>query len=246
MKKAESAPVKTGLLALLGGAWETAKSLFSPWKADETLRKRIPEADLRAALLISGAAVILGAVLYLLIYAETLYFAAFSYTALSKAVGGPVPQPDFSSLDPFAVFLLLSAALTLLLGFFQDGIVYYALRLTGGKGTFTQQYYLSSFVALAMAISSSIMVFGPVPCLGAPVALAYLVMVLYFMFVVRCRAYATVHDLTYTHVLIVVFLSCIPLVVILFLGQGALASTLHIQQAQLYNLSSSTNVTSGA
>ncbi len=243
MEKAESESARMGLLTLMNTAWDTAKSLFDYRKADETLRQRIPEADLRAAVLVFVAVTVIGAVLSLVIYAEALYFDAFTYKALSEAIGEPAPEPDFSLLGPFAVFLLLTAPLTFLVSFCQDGIVYYALRLTGGKGTFAQQYYLSSFVALATAMSSSIMVFGPVPCLGAAAVLAYLVVGLYFMFVVRCRAYATVHDLSYLHVLTIVFLSCIAAVALLFYANGLAAGALHIPQEQLFNLTNMANIT---
>lgn len=243
MKKAESAPAKMGPLALMNTAWETAKSLFDYRNANERLGQRLPEADLRAAVAVFVAAMLVGAALSFVIYAETLYFAAFTYKVLSEAIGGPAPEPDFSTLGPFAIFLLLTAPLTLLVGFFQDGIAYYALRLTGGRGTFTQQYYLSSFVTLATAMSSSIMVFGPVPCLGTPAVIAYLVVAIYLMFVVRCRAYATIHDISYMHALTIVFLCCIPAVVALLYANGAVAGALQIPQAQLYNLTNMTNIT---
>jgi hypothetical protein len=253
MKKAERAPVwaDTGkavetagkAAGLLTTAWETTKSLFDPRKADEALRQRIPEANLRAAVALFLVATVVGAILSLIIYAETLYFAAFTYQTLAAAIGGPSPEPDFSSLGQFAVFVLIVSLTTFLVSFCQDGVIYYGLRLTGGKGTFTQQYYLSAFVALATAASSAVMVFGSVPCMGALAFLAYLALAFYFMFVVRCRAYATVHDLSYLHVLTIVFLSCIVAVAILLYVDGSAASTLHIPQAALYNLTNMTNVT---
>ncbi len=250
MKKAESAPAragKAGLLAYAGmleTSWNAAKSLFDYRKADETFSRMLPDADLRAAVSIFVVATLLGAVLSLAIYAESLYFAAYTYKTLAELAGSSVePEPDFSTLGTFALFLLFSTVTVLLVCLFQDGIVYYALRLTGGKGTFTRQYYLSSLVALSMAISSAIMIFGVVPCAGALAFFAYVAMTLYFMFWVRCRAYAMVHDLSYLHVLVIVFLSCIPALAILIAANGAAAGALHLPQAVYYNITNMTNAT---
>ncbi|MDD5340514.1 MAG: hypothetical protein PHV13_04680 [Candidatus ainarchaeum sp.] len=235
MKKAEGAAAYAGLL---NAAWGAAKSLFDYRKVDETLKQRLPGADLRSAVVIFVAAMLLGAVLSLIIYIESLYFAAFSYKTLAELAGSTVePQPDFSTLGQFALFLALSSAIVFLACLFQDGIAYYALRLTGGKGTFTRQYYLSSLVALSMAISSAIMIFGVVPCAGALAFFAYVAMTLYLMFWVRCRAYAMVHGLSGLHVFVIVFLSCIPTVALLLAANGAAAGALHLPQAAYYNMS---------
>jgi len=242
MEKAESAPAG-GPAGLARNVWETVRSLFDFRKADAALAQRIPEADLRAAAVIFAAAALLGAALSLVVYAETLYFEAFTFKALTEASGGVAPEPDFGSLGPFAFLVAITGVLTFFMNLFQDGIVYYALRLTGGKGTFTRQYYLSSFVALATVVSSSVLLLGPVPCMGLPAVAAYVILGFYFMFWVRCRAYARVHDLSHLQVFTIVLLSCIPVVAILLYANGAVAGALHIPQTQALDLTNMTNIT---
>ena len=228
---------------LLRTAWETSKSLFDYRKADEAMRLVVPHASIRNAVIVFVAAAAILAVLSLVIYAESIYFAAFTFKVLAETLGSPAAEPDFGALGPFALFVIISAPLGLLAASIQDGLIYYALRFTGGRGTFTQQYYLSSFVALAMTMSSAILLLTVVPCIGALALLVQYLLMFYLTFVVRCRAYAAIHGLSYGHVLVMVFLSCLPLIAAIFMVSGALADTLHIQQAAIYNITNLTNAT---
>lgn len=244
MKKAES--VAADLMAL-GSAWETAKGLFDYGRTGDALDRTLPSAGIRRAAIIFIAAGMLTMALSVAIYVESLHFAAFTLTALEEvgALAKGQVQPDYSTLGPFALFMLFTLPFAFLLSLAQEGIAYYGLRLTGGKGGFAEQYYLSSFVALSMAMSSGIMVLGPVPCVGMLAFAAYLLMTLYFIFIVRSKAYARLHGVAHLHAALVVLLSCVFVVIVGSAVNAAVTGALGLPQAAMYNLSSMTN-SSGA
>lgn len=244
MKKAES--VAADVLSL-GRAWETAKRLFDYGGADDALDKALPSAGIRQAAIIFIAAGLLSMVLSLAIYVESLHFAAFTLKALSEvgALAAGNIEPDYSTLRPFTLFMLFTLPFAFLLSLAQEGMAYYGLRLTGGRGRFAEQYYLSSFVALGMAMSSGIMVLGPVPCVGMLAFAAYLLMTLYFIFIVRSRAYARLHGVAHLHAALVVLASCIAVILVGSAVNAAVTGALGLPQAAMYNISSMANV-SGA
>lgn len=241
MKKAEGGLAAD--IATLAGAWGTAKRLFDFRKADEALGSQLPSAGIRKAVLIFLAAGVLSTIISFAAYVELAYFSAFTLKTLAEYVGSAIePQPDFSGAVPFALFLLIWLPFAFILALAQEGAVYYGLKLTGGKGTLAGQYYLSSFVALSMAMASGLALLGPVPCVGGLALLAYVVAVIYFVFAVRCRAYARLHDLHYLHVALVV-LAAGGLALLVGSATGsALGSALNIPQAAAYDLANLTNV----
>lgn len=224
--------------------WDKAKSLFYHGKVDETLESLLPSANLRNGLIILVVAGVLAAVLSLVIDIETTYFSSFTYKALSDITGIAERQSDYSGVGPFALFVFLfSLPFSIVFSFIQDGVVFYALRLTGGKGTFTSQLYLSSIVNLSMVMASGVMFLSPLPCLNLIAFLLYFGLILYFLFIVRSKAYAMVHDLSYYHVLVVVLAVSVPALVIIYMANGAAAGFFNLPSTYVYNLGDATNTT---
>ena len=201
-----------------GRILKCAKSLFHYNKAQHTLKQELPNANIRLALTVFLAAALISAILAVAIAAASMYMTAFEYGTLSEASNIDEPEIQWKDLVPVALFqFLFLVPFSLVFGLAYEGIAYHAIRITGGKGTFTQQYYLSSLVALSLTLSLVLGFLTPVPCLQILAVLALMVLALYFTFFVNAKAYQVVHDISYPHAFAIVLLLIIPgLLVILF------------------------------
>ena len=90
-------------------------------------------------------------------------------------------QIGWDEMLPFALFqLFFNVPFFVLFVFVYEKIVYGIMKLTGGIGTFPQQFHVSVLVALAMAIASSLGLITPLPCLDVIAAVGLLVLTIYF------------------------------------------------------------------
>ena len=206
-----------------GRIWQSVKDLFYYNRVGPALAKELPNAGLRLGVYVFLAAGLVSAILTIAITAFSMHMAAFEYSMISEVSDIGEAEVQWGGLLPVALFqFLFLVPFGLVFSLVYEGVVYKAMRLSGGKGTFAQQYYLSSLVALSMAISSVLGLFGPVPCLRLPAALALLLLVLYFVFFVNVRAYQVVHDVSFLHPFAIVLLLAIPrLLVVMFIVNAA-------------------------
>lgn len=187
------------------GIWAGVQALFNYKNIDATLKELLPGAGLRSAILLFVLGLLLSAFLGLAVSIEVEYFKAFTYDTLADA--GMVTEQAFNMAGVWslAAFLLLfGVPFGMLLGVLQEGAAYYLIRLSGGKGSFVQQYYLTAVIGMSLAASNAVLFLVPVPCAGFLAAVLWIALALYFAFYVRCKAYELVHDISLLHAFVIV------------------------------------------
>jgi hypothetical protein len=193
-------------------SWEGAKGLFDLKKADDTLKGLVPHADDRIAMatvLLSGLVVFAIALLMTL---ESIHVVNFASDTLTEVLGTAQQKLDFGIMLPVTLyyFLLYIVAGTVIF-YAHEGVAYALARATGGKGTLTQQIYVSSVLWLALSISLVVWLLIPLPCLVfAAVLSLILVSLLYVMAYMWAKAYSVVHGISLPHAAIIVLLLMVP------------------------------------
>jgi hypothetical protein len=212
----------------LGRSWEGAKALFDHGKADAMLRELIGRADERLGYALIGAGCLLLFVLTFAASAEYIHVVNFESRTVGDIVGEQLPTLDPAILVPIAAYsFILHAILTFGLNIAQEFAAFHMARLTGGTGTFRQQIYLSSVVWLAVSISWSVTLLGPLYCL-AFVAIASLILVTfaYLMVYMNGRAYAIAHNISLLHGATIALVLVVPKIAIWMLASTELASAM--------------------
>lgn len=218
--------------------WDSAKNLFHPKRVEAALKQEMKNAEVRLGVLVFLAAALLTAILTVAIMAESLYAAAYEYNIVSDMIGAAEVDVDWGALVPFTLFqFLFIMPFGLAFSLVYEGIVYKLMRVSGGKGTFSQQYYLSSLVALSLAMSIALGLLGPVPCLRLFVALAIIVLALYFTFFVNVKAYRIVHDISFLHAFVIVVLLAVPRILVVMYVVDAAAGLFSMPEFLVYDMS---------
>ena len=191
--------------------WQSATNLFHYRKIEKTMEDELPNADLRLAVMVIVAAGILSSMISILINLESIHLINFTYEVASEITAEPAPQISFDQLVPFALFqLLFNVPFIVLFTLVYEGIMFKILKALKGKATFMQQFYLSSIVMFAVALSSGVGLLLPLPCLQLLGIVAMIVLTVYFSLYVSARAYQVAHRIPFVHSFIVVALLLLP------------------------------------
>jgi hypothetical protein len=218
--------------------WECAKALFKYDKIEETLKGEIANADLRRGIYVFVGAALLSAIIAIGISAEAMYLVAFEYNTLADMAGGGEAIVQWENLIPFGLFeLLFLVPFGIVFSLVYEGVSYQLLRLSGGRGTFAQQYYLSAVVALAIAISSAIGLVAPLPCLQLVGLVALVGLTLYFLFYVSVKAYEVVHDVSFLHAFVIVVLLVVPRFLVMAVIANTVAGLFGLPELMPYQIS---------
>lgn len=203
-----------------GRIWASAKRLFYPLGVEKALKQELPRTDLRLGIYVFLAAALVSAILTTAVASWSIYMAAFEYKVLAEVSDIGKTEIWWGDLAPVALFqFLFMVPFSLVFSLVYEGIIYKIMRLTGGKGGFTKQYYLSSLVAFSLAMSLALGFLLPVPCFWLLAVLGILLLTLYFTFYVNVKAYQLVHGVSYLHALVIVLLLVIPkLLAIMFVA----------------------------
>lgn len=184
------------LLTSIKKPWDSAAKVFNYNTAEKALQEAVPDASTRMAVWVF----ILSGIITFIMAVAAIYCSAFIANTQSNAMQSAtgVYQPTVGINDfmapatlAFITYLPVGLALALLLEF----LAYHALKAMGGKGTFAQQLYLSSIVALAMSFISGLNIFAPVPCLQIIGGMCLIAADVYLALFVTSKAYSVAHKL---------------------------------------------------
>jgi len=202
-------PIKLDMYADILRASETAKRLFRHNEVVVCITQELKHSNLNLALILFFLAALLSSIVMILAAGELTYLSAYMQDNLQVSVEDPVI--DYSVLVPIILFQILFAVpFTLIFSLIYEGSLYHALKLTGGKGTFTQHYYIASVVALPTAASSLMYLFVPLPCIALLAFLTWIGLSIYLLFFVGIRAYQLVHDISYLHAFLITLIIFVP------------------------------------
>lgn len=203
---------------MLNKLWDSSTKLFSINKIEKTFESELPRAKIKMAWMILGTAVILSVIISIINMIETAHFSIFSYETLSEVADIEEIKVDWSPLWPYVISrIMILVPATLIITYVFELINYNVLKRTGGKGKFAEQFYLFSLISFAMMISSGLLFIAPVPCLGMPVVLLFILLSLYFGIYVTSKAYQIVHRINLFHALAVIIIFGIPKIITMFL-----------------------------
>ena len=207
-------------------------SLFDFMGADASLRNELPKANLRAGIrnfligiflfLLSSFALAALSVVYLMLVYDATSAASLVVTAK------PAITPGFiaSSLLYFGVIML---PFLFVGSFLHQGIVYLLMRALGGRGSYQQQYFMSSYVTLALGLASlgmpvALAIGIVLPCALLFFALTYIVGAAYLALFVQAKILVAVHKVSFGPALAVALLAALGSLAAYGLLQLAVAS----------------------
>ena len=207
-------------------SYTAARELFHPERVEKAVKNAIPEADLNLSLALFILSGLIIFVMALLTSIESVYLANFASELISEVSGVPQPRLELESLAPvvayqFTVYLILGTAVALA----AEGIVFGIFSLSGGKGKFEEQLFVSSIIALAFSFTSVLSLFMPLfPPVNVVAGAAIIAVTAYFAFYVTLKAYSVVHGISYTHALVVVLIIGLARLAVLYFLMGNLAA----------------------
>jgi hypothetical protein len=212
--------------------WDSTIKLFKHEKVEEVLKGELPRADLRLASTLVLVSSFLMAALSFVILLEQKHILEFAFdTASDQGIEVPALIGQDQVLL-FAMFqLLFNVPFFVVFIFAYEGITFSIMKATGGKGSFTSQFYLSSLVMLAMALTSGLGLLTPLPCMEIIGMVALTVLTLYLILFVQVKAYQIVHEVSFLHSLSVVALLVVPRFWALFTVTNAAAAFFGLPQA---------------
>ena len=203
---------------MLNELWDKSTKLFNPREVTKTFKSEIPKASLNKALLVLAIAISLSVVISIINVVESGYFRMFRYDVLAEVADIEEMSIDWGPFIPYTIsriFILIPAMFILTYVF--ERISYELLKRTGGKGTFEQQLYLVSLISFSLMVASMLLFIAPVPCLGAPLVLLFVLSGLYFAIFVTGKAYQLVHEIGMMHAIGVIIVVGIPKIISILL-----------------------------
>ena len=229
-----AAPMRRPDFQAVVKSWAGAKDVFFPLRLtkrsqdikriEEVLQPLMPLAELRLAL---GLVLLSGVLLFLIALSTTLVslqLANFASDALTQVTGVAQQGLTLANLAPVAAFqFVLYVPLNLAITLIYEGLAFGIIRLTGGKGTFAQQLYLSSVAGLSMSFASVLSLFAPLPCIQVVAGIALVLLTLYILLFVIPKAYTLVHGIGFNHAFAITIILTILKLVALALITNVLA-----------------------
>ena len=209
-------------------SWESAKNLFHHDRIASTLDGALKHADARHTAYIFVLAASITFIMSVIATLESLEMAKYTVDMIAEASEIAAPAIDFSNLEAIFVFQYMTyIPVTLIFIAIHELLVYWIAKFTGGKGKFGQQFYLSSLVSLAVAFLSALYLITPLnPCLGIVTMAGVFIGSVYLVLYVNCKAYARVHDISYTHALAINIVLLAPRMVAMYFISEAITGLL--------------------
>jgi hypothetical protein len=178
----------------LGKPWESAKRIFDFRNAGKALHDALPDSGTGLAL----KAFLLSGLILFLVSVFTLFASAYLVNTQADVIIDATGQAQAKvgpgeMVQPILLSFLVYLPIGILLSLGLEWASFHAMRAIGGKGTFAQQLYLASIIAIGMSFASGMNIFAPVPCLQLLGGMCILAASIYLTLFVGSQAYATVH-----------------------------------------------------
>jgi len=210
-------------------SWDAAKGLLYPDRAEGVLKDSVKRTNLRLALLIFGLAALITLLLAMLAMLESLGLAQYTADTMAEVTGIPAQAEDSTVLNAVAFHqAAMYIPITLILLAAHELLVFGMARATGGTGRLDQQLYLSSLVSLSVAFVSVAYLVLPLPCLNVAAGVALIIWSAYLVLYVNTKAYALVHDLSFTHAFVINVIPLVLRLTAIYFISSALATELGI------------------
>jgi hypothetical protein len=208
-------------------AYDFVLELFNFTDLDSIIHRDIPLSSMKGGIMntVSG---ILIAVLTLLAFAllSVVYLGmVFDSLPVSSTVAGVRPSLSPSLMIGSVVFFGILTPIALFLWIFAHQLIIFALtRLFRGSGSFSAQYFVTSFITLALGTMS--LGFIPMfilsvflPCFNLFFVLFFIAVAVYLMIYVQAKMLVAVHKISFASAFGITMISTIGFVIIYALLQ---------------------------
>ena len=210
----------------LKNAWKFMTSLFNYEKLDSVIRDEIPHGRGRYGLPSYAAGIMLALFTLFMLTVITILTYEFFFDKLSESYFSVTTKPNLSygffisSLIYFGLILLPYLSIGSLL---YQSVVYALIRLFGGKGGYKKQYFITSYVTLALGVLAlgfipSFMIGVFLPCFFIFYPLIFIITSIYLIFYVQAKMIMILHKTklapTIVAILIATILSVLAFIVI--------------------------------
>ncbi len=204
-------------------------SLFDFMSVDATLRDELPRAKLPTGVRNFLVGILIFLVSSFALAALSVVYLMLVYDATSAASLVITTKPTITTgflVSSLVYFGLITLPFLFLGSFIQQGVMFLLMKAVRGKGTYAQQYFMSSYIALALGISSLMIPVALVvgiflPCVLLFFGLVYLVMVVYLGIFVQAKILMDVHKTKFIPSLVIALLVFLATLVAYILLQVA-------------------------
>ena len=188
-----------------------AAGLFDFKNLDNLVRGELPQARLGSGVLKYAIGIFLFLLTSFLLTTISIVYLMLTYEAMAGTSLVVTAKPAITSGFIISSLIYFGLALFpfLFLGsFLHQGVVYLMMRVLGGRGSFATQYYLNSYITLALGAGS--LGFVPVfiisiflPCFNLFFLLVYFIAMVYLAIYVQARMLMASHRANFAPSLVV-------------------------------------------
>ena len=156
-----------------------------------------------------------------------IVYMQFTYDSTSNIYPVQGPKPEITSgfiVSSLIYFGLVMFPFLLLATILHQGFIYAAMRILGGRGSFKNQYSITSYLTLTLGLGSLFFIPAFVlsfflPCFNLFWILVYIVAVLYLALIVQTRMLMVLHHSKFLTAMFVVIVASIGSVIFYALVQ---------------------------
>ena len=213
-----------------GKAYEFVLELFNFSELDGTLHRDMQKASLKGGILNSLSGIIIAVLSLLALTFISVVYLGYVYDTLPVSSLISAVRPSLTSgllLSSTIYFGLITLPFLFIWIFIHQGMMFLLSRLFKGTGSFSTQYFLTSFITLA--IGSGSLGFVPVlilsvflPCFNLFFFLLFLVASIYLVFYVQSKMLVAVHRISFPAAFIIVLISFLAFMAVYALLQFVL------------------------
>jgi len=177
------------------------RSLFDFTNLEKNIKEEIPKGRGRYGLPSYGAGILLFLFSLFMLSTLSIVFYGFLYDTLSDSYFVVTSKPAITYgffVSSVIYFGLLMFPYLFVGSLIYQGLVYVLLRMMGSKGSFKKQYFITSYVALALGVGSLGFIISSIlgiflPCLNLFFFLVFLGAGLYLVFYVQGKMLMEIH-----------------------------------------------------
>jgi hypothetical protein len=205
------------ILMGLKHAWRFMIRLFDFQNLDSTIRDEIPKGRGRYGIPNYGAGIMMFLFTLFMLTTLALVYFGFLYDALSDSYFVVTTKPELTY--GFVISSIIYFGLIMFPYFFVGSLIYQGLlfglvKIMGGKGKLNKQYYVTSYIALALGLGSLgfiiVSILGVfLPCLNVFFFLIYLAAAIYLVFFAQTKMLMILHHSKALPIIVAIFITSI-------------------------------------
>jgi hypothetical protein len=207
--------------------WRFIGDLFDMGDIDQNISAEIQRGNMKAGITRYLIGILLTLFTSFILATLAIAYMQFTYDSTSNIYPVQGPKPEITSgfiISSLIYFGLVMFPFLFLATFLHQGFIYAVMRILGGRGSFKNQYSITSHLTLTIGLAS--LFFIPafalsffLPCFNLFWILAFVVTVLYLALIVQTKMLMAIHHSKFLTAMFVVLIASIGSVVFYALVQ---------------------------